>query len=174
MPDGFRLGLAGVLGSSTREVAVVESVVSRPSWDDYFLDIAHAVARRSTCLRQPEGVGAVLVRDNRILSTGYAGSLRGQPHCTDEGVGCLIDEVTGGCVRTVHAEQNAFLQAAQHGVAVSGATLYSMLSPCWPCFQSCVNGGIVRVVYRREYRVVERQRQYAAECGVAWEQKGKT
>ena len=91
--------------------------MERESWNDYFLGIARATAKRSTCLRVPDGVGAVLVRDRQILSTGYAGSIRGQAHCTDEGVGCLIDERTGGCIRTVHAEINAILQAANMGLA---------------------------------------------------------
>lgn len=144
--------------------------MSRPSWDEYFLEIARVVASRSTCLRVPEGVGAVLVRKNQILATGYAGSVRGQPHCTDEG--CLIDEKTGGCVRTVHAEVNAILQAAQHGARVEGATVYTTMSPCLACFYALVNGGVQRVVFSTQYRTVDRQRAMAKELGVDWEHHG--
>lgn len=144
----------------------------RPDWPEYFLRIARTVASRSTCLRIPDGLGAVLVRDNRVLSTGYAGSVRGQPHCEDEGVGCLLDSRTLGCVRTVHAEQNAILQAAQHGVSIKGATCYSTMSPCWDCMKALVNGGVVSVVYEVEYRDVARQRELAAAAGVGFEQVG--
>lgn len=135
--------------------------MSRKNWDQYFMDIAIQVASRSTCRRIPDGVGALLALDRQILSTGYAGSIRGMPHCTDENIGCLIDEKTGGCVRTVHGEVNAILQAAQHGVRIKGATLYSTMSPCWDCFKAAVNGGISRIVYDVEYRVVDRQKQFA-------------
>jgi dCMP deaminase len=144
--------------------------MERPSWDEYFLDIAKTVARRSTCLRIPQGVGAVLVADRQILATGYAGSFRGQPHCTD--IGCLIDEKTGGCVRTVHAEQNSILQAAQHGVCIRGATVYTTMSPCWECFKALVNGGISRIVYSVEYRTVERQKGFAASLNIPFEHVG--
>lgn len=136
----------------------------RPSWDEYFMGLAWTVAKRSTCLRVPDGVGAIIALNNQILSTGYAGSLRGQPHCTE--VGCLIDERTGGCIRTVHAEVNAIVQSAQHGVRISGATIYTTMSPCWDCFKAIVNGGIVRVVYDVEYRLVEPQLTFAKNCGV--------
>lgn len=123
--------------------------MSRPDWHEYFLRIAEAVASRSTCRRVPEGVGAVLVRDKQILATGYAGSFRGMPHCTD--VGCLIDEKTGGCIRTVHSELNAILQAAQHGVSVEGAVIYTTMSPCWDCFKALINGGIKDIHYSTEH-----------------------
>lgn len=135
--------------------------MSRPDWDTYFLEFAKTAASRSTCKRVPDGVGAVLVRDKQILATGYAGSIRGMAHCTDEGVGCLIDVKTGGCVRTVHAEVNAILQAAQHGASINGATLYTTMSPCWDCFKACINGGIIRIVYLVEYREVKRQQEFA-------------
>ena len=146
--------------------------MERESWNDYFLGIARATAKRSTCLRVPDGVGAVLVRDRQILSTGYAGSIRGQAHCTDEGVGCLIDERTGGCIRTVHAEINAILQAAQHGVGIGGATLYSTMSPCWDCFKALANGGILRILYDVEYRIVDQQKQFAEAVGLLFMQVG--
>ena len=133
----------------------------RPSWDEYFIQIAQVVATRSTCNRKQ--VGCVLVRDKRILSTGYGGSIRGQPHCTD--VGCEIDPATGGCQRTVHGEMNAIAQAARNGVSTEGATAYITLSPCSWCFRTLVNAGIVRVVFAEEYRV-PLSRELATSCGV--------
>ena len=118
----------------------------RRSWDDYFMDIAKVVASRATCPRK--SVGAVIVRDRTLLSTGYNGSLRGMPHCTD--VGCILEN--GHCVATVHAEQNAILHAARHGVNIDGATVYVTASPCWNCFKSIANSGVLRVVYGEFYR----------------------
>lgn len=117
----------------------------RPSWDAYFLQIAATVSERSTCLRR--SVGAVLVRDRRILATGYNGSPEGLPHCTD--VGCLI--VDGHCVRTLHAEQNALLQAATHGVSTEGATIYVTSEPCLQCTKMLLNARVRRIVYRDPY-----------------------
>ncbi|MBC8140377.1 MAG: dCMP deaminase family protein [Armatimonadetes bacterium] len=103
--------------------------------------IAFEVAKRATCLRRH--VGAVIVRDKRILSTGYNGSPPGQPHCTE--VGCLLEE--GRCVRTLHAEQNALMQAALHGVSTQNATMYATCRPCHVCARMIVAAGIVRVVF---------------------------
>jgi dCMP deaminase len=139
----------------------------RPTWDEYFIKIARDVASRSTCLRVPEGVGAVLVKNKHILATGYAGSFKGQPHCTD--IGCLIDPVTKGCRRTVHAECNAVLQAAQNGVNIDGSIIYCTMSPCWDCFKMLVNGGIVRIVYDTEYRTVDLQKESAKILGIGFE-----
>lgn len=143
----------------------------RQSWDEYFLELARATARRSTCLRTPQGVGAVIVRDNRVLATGYAGSIRGAPHCDDDGVGCMLD-ARGKCVRTVHAEINAVLQAAQHGVNIDKSVVYCTMSPCWECFKALVNGGVVRMVYEVEYTDVTEQRVSAAALGVSWVHHG--
>lgn len=115
----------------------------RPSWDEYFLSIAREVATRSTCARRH--VGAVIVREKRILCTGYNGSPPGQPHCTDPGVGCLMEG--GRCIRTLHAEQNAIAQAALHGVSTKGATLYSTCRPCHVCARMIVGAGMIRVVF---------------------------
>jgi dCMP deaminase len=133
----------------------------RPSWDEYFLQLALAVSIRSTCNRKQ--VGCVLVRDKRILATGYGGSVRGQPHCCD--VGCDIDPKTGGCVRTVHAEMNAIAQAARNGVSVEGAIAYVTLSPCDWCLRTMLNAGISRILYLEEYRIPP-NRELAAGCGV--------
>lgn len=132
----------------------------RPSWDDYFLRIAREVATRSTCNRKQ--VGAVLVCSKRILSTGYGGSIRGQPHCTE--AGCLPGP-DGGCTRTVHAECNAIAQAARNGVSTEGSTAYVTLSPCAWCFKVLANAGVVRIVYDEEYRVPP-DAELATACGV--------
>jgi dCMP deaminase len=110
------------------------------------MDIAAQVATRATCDRKH--VGAVIVRDRTILSTGYNGSIRGMPHCDE--VGHMMEN--GHCVATVHAEANAILQAAKNGVRIEGATLYTTASPCWPCFKLIANSGCVRIVYGEFYR----------------------
>jgi dCMP deaminase len=110
------------------------------------MDIARQVATRATCDRKH--VGAVVVRDRTILSTGYNGSIRGMPHCDE--VGHMME--SGHCVATVHAEANAILQAAKNGVRIEGATLYTTASPCWPCFKLIANSGCVRIVYGEFYR----------------------
>jgi dCMP deaminase len=118
----------------------------RQSWDHYFMEIARQVATRATCDRKH--VGALLVRDRTILSTGYNGSIRGLPHCDD--VGHMMEN--GHCVATVHAEANAIIQAAKNGVAINGATIYTTASPCWPCFKLIANSGCLKVVFGEFYR----------------------
>lgn len=119
--------------------------MNRPTWNEYFLNIAREVAQRSTCERAK--VGAVIVKDKRILTTGYNGSPRGLAHCTE--VGCLMDN--GHCVRTLHAEQNAIIQAALHGVITEGATIYVTHQPCFNCAKTIINAGISEIVYDHEY-----------------------
>ena len=119
---------------------------ARPSWDEYFLRITAEVAQRSTCLRA--AVGAVIVKDKRILTTGYNGAPSGLPHCTE--VGCLM--VDGHCVRALHAEQNALLQSARHGIAVAGGAIYVTHQPCLTCAKMLINAGIVRVIYLKAYQ----------------------
>jgi len=116
------------------------------SWDRYFMNLSREAATRSTCPRK--AVGAIIVRDKAILATGYNGSLRGLPHCTE--IGCLMDN--DHCVRTVHAEANALLQAARHGVSIDGADIYVTASPCWDCFKLIANSGIRRILYGEFYR----------------------
>ncbi len=118
----------------------------RASWDEYFMNVARVVATRATCERKH--VGAVLVRDRTILSTGYNGSIRGLAHCNE--VGHMMEE--NHCVRTVHAEANAIIQAAKNGVAIEGATIYTTASPCWPCFKLIANSGAQRIVFGEFYR----------------------
>jgi dCMP deaminase len=118
----------------------------RASWDEYFMAIAKVVSSRSTCDRK--FVGAVIVRKRTILSTGYNGSIRGLPHCNE--VGHMMEN--NHCVATIHAEQNAILQAARNGVMIDGSSLYVTASPCWNCFKSAANSGIVRICYGEFYR----------------------
>jgi dCMP deaminase len=117
----------------------------RPSFDEYFMKIAGVVSERSTCCRKK--VGAVIVREKHIVATGYNGSPKGLPHCTE--IGCQVEN--NHCVRTTHAEQNAVIQCALHGVSSNGATLYSTASPCLICAKILVNAGIKRVVFREHY-----------------------
>ena len=131
----------------------------RVDWDTYFMNIAKEVATRSTCPRK--SVGAVIVKDRRILSTGYNGSIRGMPHCTD--VGCDMED--GHCVTTVHAEANAIIQAARNGVCIDGADIYVTASPCWNCFKLIANSGIKRIYYGEFYRD-EKSLKVAKECGI--------
>lgn len=119
----------------------------RPDWDEYFMNIATTVATRSTCDRA--FVGAVLVREKRILTTGFNGSPAGLEHCDDAGH-LMID---GHCVRTTHAEANAIIQAALHGISTKGSTCYVTHFPCLGCTKMLINAGIVRIVYDNSYRI---------------------
>jgi dCMP deaminase len=118
----------------------------RVDWHTYFMNIAAQVATRSTCDRKH--VGAVIVRDKTILSTGYNGSIRGMPHCDDVGHDLENDH----CVATIHAEANAILQAAKNGVMIDGAELYTTASPCWTCFKLIANAGLKAIYYGEFYR----------------------
>lgn len=132
---------------------------NRASWDHYFMKIAEDVATRSTCDRK--FVGAVIVRDKMILSTGYNGSIRGLPHCDE--VGHEMDN--GHCVRTVHAEANAIVQSARNGVGIEGADIYVTASPCYNCFKLIANSGIKRIFYGELYRD-ERIKTHALEAKI--------
>ena len=125
---------------------MVEDKPARLSWDEYFMSIAQVVATRSTCPRKY--VGSLLVRSRVILSTGYNGSIRGMPHCSD--VGHMMED--GHCVATIHAEANAILQAARTGTIIEGATTYVTASPCWNCFKQLANAGVQRICYGEFYR----------------------
>ena len=121
-------------------------MIDRVSWDAYFMGIALQVATRATCDRKH--VGAVIVRDRTILSTGYNGSIRGLPHC--DCAGHMMED--GHCVRTVHAEANAIVQAARNGVRIDDATIYVTASPCWSCFKLIANSGVRRICFGEFYR----------------------
>ena len=131
----------------------------RASWDEYFMSIAQVVSTRSTCPRKY--VGSVIVRNRIILSTGYNGSIRGMPHCSD--VGHMMED--GHCVATIHAEANAIIQAARNGVTIDGADIYVTASPCWNCFKQIANAGIRRIVYGEFYRD-ERIFEVAKQIGI--------
>jgi len=135
----------------------------RLPWDAYFMQIAVQVATRSTCDRKH--VGAVIVRDKTILSTGYNGSVRGMPHCDD--VGHMMEDTH--CIATVHAEANAIIQAAKNGTAIDGADIYVTASPCWNCFKLIANSGIRRIFYLEFYRD-ERVLSVAAQAGIEMRQ----
>ncbi len=120
--------------------------MTRATWEQYFMNIAKEVATRSTCDRKH--VGALIVRDKTILSTGYNGSIRGMPHCDD--AGHMMED--GHCVATIHAETNAILQAAKNGVMINGGELFITASPCWPCFKMIANAGIKKIYYGEFYR----------------------
>jgi dCMP deaminase len=127
--------------------------MQRPPWDQYFMDITRLVATRSSCLRRQ--VGALLVKERNILATGYNGVPSGISHC--DSTGCLREQlnVPSGerheLCRGLHAEQNAIIQAARHGVNIDGATLYCTTMPCIICTKMIINAGIVRVVYAEGY-----------------------
>ena len=141
--------------------------MSRPGWDEYFMNIAHQVSQRATCLRRL--VGAVLVHDRRILATGYNGAPKGMKHCAE--VGCLRKQLGAPpgerheLCRGLHAEMNALLQAAVYGVRTQNATIYSTTYPCSLCAKMLINAGIARVVAEGEYPD-ELAKQMLAEAGV--------
>jgi len=128
-------------------------IKERPEWDSYFMAITILVSKRSTCIRR--SVGAVIVKDKRILSTGYNGAPSGIAHCIE--VGCLRDQlkVPSGekheLCRGIHAEQNAIIQAAFHGVSIKGATLYCTNQPCSICAKMIINAGIKNIFYQEGY-----------------------
>ncbi|HSQ88814.1 dCMP deaminase family protein [Romboutsia sp.] len=125
----------------------------RPSWDEYFMEIAEIVKKRSTCTRRQ--VGAILVKDKQILTTGYNGSPKNLEHC--DKTGCKRQElnIPSGerheLCRALHAEQNAIIQAAHNGVRINGATLYVTTRPCVLCAKMCINAGIRKIIYKGDY-----------------------
>lgn len=128
----------------------------RVSWKNYFMNIAREVATRSTCDRKH--VGAVIVREKTILSTGYNGSIKGLPHCNE--VGCEM--VDGHCVRTTHAEANAIVQAAKNGIQINQSEIYVTASPCYDCFKLIANAGINVIYYDefyRDKRIIEKSKE---------------
>ena len=145
------------------ESNLAKPIRNRASWDEYFMKIAVQAATRATCDRKH--VGAVIVRDKAILSTGYNGSIRGLPHCDDAGHMMENDH----CVATVHAEANAIIQAAKNGTGIDGADIYVTASPCWNCFKLIANSGIKRIVFLEFYRD-ERIMTVAKQVGIVLEQ----
>lgn len=141
----------------------------RPSWDEYFMELAGTVAKRATCDRGRSG--CVIVRNKQILVTGYVGSPRGLPHCDD--VGHLLKKVTHEngttsthCMRTVHAEQNAICQAARLGISLVDGTCYCRMTPCRTCAMLLINCGIERVVCEKKYHAGKESEEMFAQAGV--------
>lgn len=146
--------------------------MTRPSWDEYFLGIVKAVAERATCDRGKTGV--VIVKNKRIVSTGYVGSPIGLPHCDE--AGHQMKKVTHEdgsesqhCLRTNHAEINALCQAARYGISIEGATLYCKLAPCPTCAKALINAGISRVVAEKRYHQDKEGVELFARAGIAFE-----
>ena len=142
----------------------------RPSWDEYFMEVMRAIAKRATCDRGRSG--CVIARRNQILVTGYVGSPAGLPHCDEAGhqMKKMLHEdgsITQHCVRTVHAEQNAICQAAKLGIPIEGATLYCRMTPCRTCAMLIINCGITRVVCERKYHAGAESEEMFAKAGIA-------
>lgn len=163
--DGSPAELTDALSLLVRELM---SRLDRPGWDDYFIQIATVVARRSNCMKRK--VAAVVVKDRRIISTGYNGTPRGARNCNDGGCprcNSMAKSGTGleDCLCS-HAEENAITQSAYHGISVKGATLYTTFSPCLLCTKMIINSGIEEVVYNVAYPMGEQALRLIADCGV--------
>ena len=157
------------LEKDLRKRASKKSVYVRPAWDEYFMGIVDAVSTRGTCDRGRTAV--LLVRDKRILATGYVGSPMGLPHCDEVGhqMKKVVHEdghISQHCVRTNHAEVNAIALAARNGISIDGATLYCKLVPCFTCAKMLVNAGILRVVCRKRYHAAQDTRELFKEAGI--------
>lgn len=140
----------------------------RPGWDEYFMEIAKVVALRSNCRRRH--VAAVIVKDRRIISTGYNGTPRGIKNCDEGGCPRCNSDIPSGagleeCICS-HGEENAIVQAAYHGICVKGATLYTTFSPCLLCAKMIINAGIAEVVYNEHYSIDATARRILGEAGV--------
>jgi dCMP deaminase len=141
----------------------------RPSWDEYFLGLMEEVGKRATCDRGRSG--CIVVKDKRIVATGYVGSPPGLPHCDDVGhlMKKVVDEdgtIRQHCVRTIHAEQNAICQAARYGIPLEGTTLYCKMEPCRTCAMLIISVGIAKVVARRRYHAGQETREMFRQAGV--------
>ncbi|MSU75723.1 MAG: cell division protein DedD [Candidatus Magasanikbacteria bacterium] len=142
----------------------------RPSWDEYFMEITRAVAKRATCDRGRSG--SVIARDKQILVTGYVGAPKGLPHCDEVGhqmktVTHEDGKSTQHCLRTTHAEQNAIAQAAKLGVAIAGGTVYCKMTPCPTCAKMIINAGITRVVCEKRYHAGSESEELFRQVGLA-------
>jgi dCMP deaminase len=146
--------------------------IKRPSWDEYFMEIARAVAKRATCDRGKSG--CVVVKDRHILVTGYVGAPAGLPHCDEIGHQMKIITHEDGstsqhCVRTAHAEQNAICQAAKLGISLNGSTMYSKMTPCSTCAKMIINSGIKRVVAEKDYHASKDTKEMFKQAGIELE-----
>jgi dCMP deaminase len=145
---------------------------SRPSWDEYFMQLAEVVGNRGTCDRGKSG--SVIVKDKRILTTGYVGAPIGLPHCDE--AGHEMHKVTHEdgtesmhCIRTVHAEQNALIQAARNGISLEGSTVYCKMTPCYTCAKLIINAGIKRVVASKDYHASKQSKKAFTEAKIKLE-----
>lgn len=141
----------------------------RPTWDEYFMEVTRAVAKRATCDRGRSG--CVIARDKQILVTGYVGAPKGLPHCDEVGhqMKTVTHEdgtTTQHCLRTTHAEQNAIVQAAKLGVAIDGATVYCKMTPCPTCAKMIINSGITRIVCEKRYHAGKESEEMFRQVGV--------
>ena len=170
----FRFDNGGTIEQLHQQVEQVLQQITyhRPSWDEYFMELADVASRRATCDRGRSG--CVIVKDKQLLVTGYVGSPAGLPHCDE--VGHLFRQtidadghVSNHCVRTVHAEQNAICQAARRGIALDGATLYCRMTPCRTCAMLIINCGIKRVVCERKYHAGAESEELFRQAGVQLE-----
>ena len=146
-----------------------ETPYIRPTWDEYFLDLMDEVGKRATCDRGRSG--CIVVKDKRIVATGYVGSPPGLPHCDEVGhlMKKVVDEdgtIRQHCVRTIHAEQNAICQASRYGIPLEGATLYCRMEPCRTCAMLIISVGIRKVVARRRYHAAQETREMFQQAGV--------
>jgi len=153
-----------------------EKTYQRPSWDDYFMEVADAISKRATCDRGRSG--CIIAKDNQILASGYVGSPVGFPHCDEVGhqIKKVVHEdgsISQHCVRTVHAEQNAICQAAKRGIAINGATIYTRMTPCRVCTMLIINCGIKRVVCERAYHDGKDSEKMLKKAGIKLEYKYK-
>lgn len=145
---------------------------TRPSWDEYFIDIMRVVGERGTCDRGKSG--CVIVKDKRIISTGYVGAPAGCRHCDEAGheMHTVVQEdgtQSKHCIRTAHAEQNAIVQAARFGISTDGGTLYCKMTPCYVCAKMIINAGIKRVLAEKDYHAGARSKELFKEAGVQYE-----
>jgi len=148
---------------------MTETNYTRPSWDEYFMEVVRAVAKRATCDRGRSG--CVIARDKQILVTGYVGSPKGMPHCDEVGhqMKTMVHEdgrQSQHCVRTAHAEQNAIVQAAKLGVGIDDGTVYCKMTPCSTCAKMIVNAGIARVVCEKRYHAGSESEEIFRQVGI--------
>jgi dCMP deaminase len=148
---------------------MTEEVYRRPSWDEYFMEIARAVAKRATCDRGRSG--CVIARDKQILVTGYVGAPKGLPHCDEVGHQMKMTTHEDGhtsrhCVRTTHAEQNAIVQAAKLGISIDNGVLYCKMTPCTICAKMIINAGILRVVCEKRYHAGSESEEMFRQVGI--------
>ena len=147
----------------------VQSKDTRPNWDEYFMELVDTVGHRATCNRGRSG--CVIVKDKRMLTTGYVGSPIGAKHCDEIGheMHKVIHEdgnITQHCIRTIHAEQNAIVQASRVGIALEGSTLYCSMTPCYTCAKLIINAGIKRVMAKGDYQAAEQTKRVFKETKI--------